>query len=53
MIPSEKNNKAAKMIGLNWEEYKDDVLEFYFEIEKLVNQVLITSPNDFNEGVEY
>ena len=24
MIPSEKNNKAAKMIGLNWKEYKDN-----------------------------
>ncbi len=51
MIPSEKNTKAAKMIGLNWEEYKDDVLEFIFEIGKLVDHILISSPNDFNEGV--
>ncbi len=52
MIPSEKNIKAAKMIGLNWEKYKDDVLGLILEMEKLVDHVLITSPNDFNEGVE-
>jgi hypothetical protein len=52
MIPSEKNDKAAKMIGLNWDEYKNDVLEFFFKIAKLVGQVLITSPNDFSGGVE-
>jgi 5,10-methylenetetrahydrofolate reductase len=52
MIPSEKNIKAAKMIGLNWEEYKDDVLELILEIGKLVDQILISSPNDFNGGVE-
>jgi 5,10-methylenetetrahydrofolate reductase len=52
MIPSEKNIKAAKMIGLNWEEYKDNVLDLIFEIGKLVDHILISSPNDFNEGVE-
>jgi 5,10-methylenetetrahydrofolate reductase len=52
MIPSEKNIKAAKMIGLDWEEYKDDVVELIFEIGKIVDHVLITSPNDFNEGVQ-
>jgi hypothetical protein len=40
------------MIGLNWEEYKDDVLELIFEIGKLVDHILISSPNDFNEGVK-
>ncbi len=48
MIPSEKNKKAAKMIGLDWEEYKDNVLELIHESGKLVDQILITSPNDFN-----
>ncbi len=52
MIPSEKNKKAAKMIGLDWEEYKDNVSELIHESGKLVDQILITSPNDFNEGVE-
>jgi 5,10-methylenetetrahydrofolate reductase len=53
MIPSEKNNKAAKMIGLNWDEYKNDILEFFFQIAKLADQVMITSPNDFSGGVAF
>ena len=40
------------MIGLDWKEYKDNVLEFILQIGKLVDQILITSPNDFSEGVE-
>ncbi len=52
MIPSKKNVHAAKMIGLDWKEYEENILEFIFEIGKFVDQVLITSPNNFNEGVE-
>ena len=52
MIPSKKNIQAAKMIGVDWKEYEDNVLEFIYEIGKLTEQILITSPNNFNEGVE-
>ncbi len=52
MIPSKKNIQAAKMIGLDWNEYEDNVIEFIYKIGKLADQLLITSPNDFNEGVE-
>ncbi len=52
MIPSKKNTQAAKMIGLDWVEYEDNVLEFIYKIGKLTDQLLITSPNDFNEGIE-
>jgi hypothetical protein len=52
MIPSKKNIQAAKMIGLDWKEYEDNVLEFICEIGKITEQMLITSPNNFNEGVE-
>ena len=52
MIPSKKNIQAAKMIGLDWKEYEDNVLEFIYKIGTLADQLLITSPNNFNEGVE-
>jgi 5,10-methylenetetrahydrofolate reductase len=52
MIPSKKNTQAAKMIGLDWKEYEDNVLEFIYKIGKITEQILITSPNNFNEGVE-
>lgn len=52
MVPSEKNAQAAKIIGLNWEEYKENVLNLIIEVGKITNQILITSPNDFNEGVK-
>ncbi len=47
MIPSEKNSQAAKMIGLDWKEYEDNLLEFILQVGKLVDQILITSPNRF------
>ena len=52
MIPSEKNERAAKIIGLDWKEYKENVLNLIIEVGKITNQILITSPNDFYEGVK-
>ena len=52
MIPSKKNIQAAKMFGVDWKEYEDNVQEFIYDIGKLSEQILITSPNNFNEGVE-
>ncbi len=52
MIPSKKNIQAAKMIGLDWKEYEDNVLEFIYNIGKFADQILLTSPNNFNEGIE-
>ena len=51
MVPSNKNTKASQMIGLNFQNYKDDFIEFINNIGKEVNQILITSPNDFDEGI--
>jgi 5,10-methylenetetrahydrofolate reductase len=51
MVPSIKNLKAAKIIGLDWEEYETNFIEFIKEIRKYAENVLISSPNDFNEGV--
>ena len=52
MIPSKKNIQAAKMIGLDWKEYENNVLEFIYKVGNNADQLLITSPNNFNEGIE-
>jgi len=51
MVPSNKNTKASQMIGLNFQNYEHNFMEFIHDIKKEVNQLLITSPNDFNEGI--
>jgi 5,10-methylenetetrahydrofolate reductase len=51
MVPSDKNRTASQMIGLNFENYKYNFMGFIQDIKKEVNQILITSPNDFNEGI--
>lgn len=53
MVPSLKNEKAATMIGLDWSEYKDYFFDFIDEMKQEgICQVLLTSPNSFNEGIE-
>lgn len=52
MVPSEKNLKAAKMIGLDWEEYSKDFYNFLFDVEKITDTILLTSPNDFQSGID-
>ncbi len=52
MIPSEKNNQAAKMIGLDWKGYENNLLEFILQVGELVDHILITSPNSFSEGLD-
>ena len=47
MLPTEKNENAAKNMNLNWSSYKGDVTEFIKEIRGITGDVLITSPNDF------
>ncbi len=47
-----KKCTGSKIIGLDWEAYKDNVLNLIIEAAKITDQILITSPNDFNEGVK-
>lgn len=47
MIPSENNSRSAKMLGIDFDQYRNDTLGFISEIYKLTKEVLITSPNDF------
>ncbi len=52
MLPSEKNEKSAKMLNLNWSSYKTDVIRFIKEAYKIADNVLISSPNDFKGALE-
>jgi 5,10-methylenetetrahydrofolate reductase len=47
MIPSANNAKSAKMLGINFDTYEQDVVDYITKIHKIANDVLITSPNDF------
>ncbi|MFM7797253.1 MAG: hypothetical protein ACKO7N_10870 [Candidatus Nitrosotenuis sp.] len=46
MIPSIKNANSAKMVGIEFLQYQDNVLDFIKEIHKSAGDILITSPND-------
>ena len=48
LLPSEKNEKSANLLNLNWSEYKNSVQDFIKQIHQIAGDVLITSPNDFN-----
>lgn len=46
MIPSVKNANSAKMVGVDFAQYEEIVLDFIREIHKSAGDILITSPND-------
>ena len=47
MIPSPNNLRSSKMVGVDFSKYEDSLIEFISEIHKSTQDVLITSPNDF------
>jgi homocysteine S-methyltransferase len=51
MIPSQNNSNSAKMVGIDFGKYEQNVLEFISEIYKTTKDVLITSPNDFQAAL--
>ena len=51
-IPSEKNVKALKLIKFDWSKYQNNLYEFTKEVFNNSNGVLISSPNDFQEGLK-
>jgi len=51
MIPSPKNKESAKLIGLDWRDYENDTHSFIRGALDICGEVLITSPNSFNEGI--
>lgn len=52
MVPSPKNKECAALIDLNWREYENDVYSFIRHAHDMCGEVLITSPNSFNEGID-
>lgn len=52
MIPCQKNEISARVIGLNWSEYKDSPISFIKEAGRLADEVLLTSPNSFSDAAK-
>jgi 5,10-methylenetetrahydrofolate reductase len=52
LVPSDLNRRAAEFLGLDWSSYYGDVMEFLGSIRRLVDEVLLTSPNDFKSVLE-
>ncbi len=52
MLPSLKNKRSAELIGLNWQEYEKDPIEFIINCGKIADEVLLTSPNHFALATE-
>jgi homocysteine S-methyltransferase len=50
LLPSEKNKKSAKLLQLDWSEYKNAVEDFIRKVHNIAGDVLVTSPNDFNSA---
>ena len=48
LFPSEKNEKSAKFLQLDFSSYNQTFEEFVKKIHEITGDVLITSPNDFN-----
>lgn len=51
MVPSEKNEQSARMIGLDWSAYKKEPAEFVINAGRMAESVLLTSPNSFSSGM--
>jgi homocysteine S-methyltransferase len=52
LLPSEKNKKSAKLLQLDWSEYKNSIEDFIRNVHNIAGEVLVTSPNDFNSAKE-
>lgn len=47
LYPSQKNQKSANFLKLDWSSYQDNFPDFVKKIHNLCGDVLITSPSDF------
>jgi 5,10-methylenetetrahydrofolate reductase len=52
MVPSDKNRRSAEIIGLDWNEYEKNPVDFIKEASTMADEVLISSPNSFRAGIE-
>ena len=49
----DRNQKSADFLGLNLEEYSNEFHKLVTETYKITEDILITSPNDFNGLKDY
>jgi hypothetical protein len=52
MVPSKNNQASAEKIGLDWKEYQNNAVDFIQQAGELASEVLLTSPNSFQSGLE-
>lgn len=52
LLPTEKNQKSAQMLNLDWSGYNKDITGFVKKVNKIAGNVLLSSPNDFNGALE-
>jgi 5,10-methylenetetrahydrofolate reductase len=52
MLPSQKNKRSAELIGLNWQEYEKEPIEFIRNCGRIADEILLTSPNHFALATE-
>lgn len=52
LLASERNQKSADMLSLDWSGYSKDVAGFVKQVHKIAGNVLLSSPNDFNKALE-
>ena len=50
LLPSKKNIRSSLVLGIDWTNYKDRVLDFIKEVHEISNDMIITSPNDFSQA---
>ncbi|MGD8638712.1 MAG: methylenetetrahydrofolate reductase [Nitrosopumilaceae archaeon] len=53
LYPSDKNEKSAKFLNLNLEQYRENFAEFLSQVHQTTGDVLITSPSDFSGLSEF
>jgi homocysteine S-methyltransferase len=52
MIPSKNNAKSAKMLGIDFAQYEEIIIDYVKEIHNSAKDILITSPNDFKASLK-
>ena len=52
MCPSEKNQISARKIGLNWDSYKDNPVEFIRSVSNFTDKFILCSPASFQDGFD-
>lgn len=47
LLPSDKNARSARLLGLDWSGYEGGAAEFVRGVHRAAGDVMVTSPNDF------